>query len=191
MGRKTKSSLTDKQMRFIAEYLIDKNATQAAIRTGYSEKTARVQGSRLLTNADIQHEIQRQISADLKEFQIDRTTVLQELLRIATSDIRELFDENGMVKPVHSLSDEAARAISAIEVEETRSYGNEEQGMKIHTKKIKFWDKNKALENLARHLKLLTDKVEVEVNESLFDRMKRARERARKGGDDATVEGND
>ena len=52
------SKLTDKQSRFISEYLIDSNATQAAIRAGYSKKTARSQGQRMLTNVDIQEAIQ-------------------------------------------------------------------------------------------------------------------------------------
>jgi len=52
-------ALNDKQRRFIHEYLIDMNATEAAKRSGYSDKTARSQGSRLLTNADILAEIKR------------------------------------------------------------------------------------------------------------------------------------
>ncbi|WP_115540021.1 terminase small subunit [Xanthomonas campestris] len=48
-----RGALTPRQKRFVAEYLKDQNATQAAIRTGYSERTAKQQGSRLLTNADV------------------------------------------------------------------------------------------------------------------------------------------
>lgn len=56
-------ALTDKQARFVEEYLIDLNATQAAIRAGYSEKTANEQGSRLLANVSIQVAIQEKQKA--------------------------------------------------------------------------------------------------------------------------------
>lgn len=54
-----KTKLTDKQKRFVEEYLIDLNATQAAIRAGDAEKAANREGSRLLSNVDIQDEIQK------------------------------------------------------------------------------------------------------------------------------------
>ncbi len=80
--------LTNKQKRFCEEYLIDLNATQAAIRAGYNPKTARSQGQRMLTKVDIVLYLQR-----LREEQSERTsitadTVLTELQRIALSDVK-------------------------------------------------------------------------------------------------------
>lgn len=78
------AKLTEKQKLFVSEYLIDLNATQAAIRAGYSEKTARSQGQRLLTNVDIKTYIDEQLEkihnekiADVKEIMIYLTSVLR------------------------------------------------------------------------------------------------------------------
>lgn len=78
------AKLNEKQQRFVDEYLIDLNATQAAIRAGYSEKTARSQGQRLLTNVDIKTYIDEQLKkihnekiADVKEIMIYLTSVLR------------------------------------------------------------------------------------------------------------------
>jgi phage terminase small subunit len=84
------AKLTEKQKRFCEEYLIDLNATQAAIRAGYKAKTARSQGQRMLTKVDIQRRI-----ADLMKERSDRTaltsdSVLQELSRIAMAEDVEI-----------------------------------------------------------------------------------------------------
>lgn len=84
------AKLTDKQKRFCEEYLIDLNATQAALRAGYKAKTARSQGQRMLTKVDIQRHI-----TDLMKERSDRTaltsdSVLQELSRIAMAQDVEI-----------------------------------------------------------------------------------------------------
>lgn len=76
--------LTEKQKRFCTEYLIDLNATQAAIRTGYSEKTARAIGQRLLTNVDIK----KYIDERLKAIQTEKTADAQEVLEYLTAVMR-------------------------------------------------------------------------------------------------------
>lgn len=84
------SNLTEKQKRFCDEYLIDLNATQAAIRCGYSEKTARSQGQRLLTNVDIQAYIQEQ----MQTIQKDKIASAEEVIEYLTSVMRgEQTDE--------------------------------------------------------------------------------------------------
>jgi Terminase small subunit len=86
-----------------------------------------------------------------------RERVLQEMQRIATIDMREAYGPNGELKPVSEWPPGLAAAVSAIEThEETDSEGN---GIGT-TKRVKFWDKTKSLEMLAKNLKLLTDKVE-------------------------------
>ncbi len=67
------SDLTPKQARFVEEYLIDLNATQAAIRAGYSKKTAKQQGQRLLTNVDVQAAV-----TEAKETRSERTEITQD-----------------------------------------------------------------------------------------------------------------
>lgn len=72
--------LTAKQQRFVDEYLIDLNATQAAIRAGYSEKTARSQGQRLLTNVDIARVIKKAQSAISERNSVTQDDVIRGLL---------------------------------------------------------------------------------------------------------------
>jgi len=79
--------LTKKQKRFVDEYLIDLNATQAAIRAGYSEKTAYSTGQRLTKNAEIQSYIQERQESRQKRTEITQDKVLQELAKIAFADI--------------------------------------------------------------------------------------------------------
>jgi phage terminase small subunit len=75
--------LTDKQNKFVDEYLVDYNATQAAIRTGYSKKTAYSQGQRLLKNVEIAAEINRRQAESSKKLQITREGLLSDLMEIA------------------------------------------------------------------------------------------------------------
>ena len=81
------ANLTPKQQRFVDEYLIDLNATQAAIRAGYSEKTARSIGQRLLTNVDIQKAIEEAQSKRAEQTQIDAAYVLRRLVEIDQMDV--------------------------------------------------------------------------------------------------------
>lgn len=74
-----------KQKRFCEEYVIDLNATQAAIRAGYSSKTSVVQGSRLLSNANVQAEIQKLMNERSEKTGITAATVLERINRIANS----------------------------------------------------------------------------------------------------------
>jgi len=75
------STLNPKQSRFVDEYLIDLNATQAAIRAGYSAKTAKQQGQRLLTNVDVQEAIQERMNKRAERTEIDQDFVLQGIVK--------------------------------------------------------------------------------------------------------------
>ena len=87
------STLRDKHARFVAEYLVDLNATQAAIRAGYSAKTAEQQGYRLLRNVQIAAAVAEGHRKRLNRLDITAERVLNEVARIAFSDIRAHFDE--------------------------------------------------------------------------------------------------
>ena len=76
-------ALTPKQQRFVEEYLIDLNATQAAIRAGYSAKTAKQQGQRLLTNVDVQTAVESGRKGQTERCQLDADFVLQGLVKEA------------------------------------------------------------------------------------------------------------
>lgn len=156
-----KPTLTPKQQAFCREYLIDLNATQAAIRAGYSEKTARSQAQRMLTNVDIQTELKELMEIRAKRAEIDADTVLAELLRIARADIGEAFNPDGSLKSMAEMPEEIRRAISGVDVfEEFQGRGDSREQIGF-TRKVRFWDKVKALEMLGRHLRMFSDRVEI------------------------------
>ena len=150
--------LTPKQQRFVEEYLIDLNATQAAIRAGYSERTARWIGSENLSKPVLSEAINAALRHRTRRTEVTADQVLQELATIAFGDPRALFDANGHLRNIHELSDEAAAAIAAIEVV-TRNIGD---GEVEYVHKVKSWDKVRALELLGKHLGMLKDRISLE-----------------------------
>jgi phage terminase small subunit len=148
--------LTPKQQRFVEEYLVDLNATQAAIRAGYSEKTAYSYGHENLKKPEIQHAVDAAIKRQQERTQVTADKVLEELAKIGFSDIRGAFDEYGNLKRPESWDDKTAAAISSIEVV-TKNLGDGEVEY-IH--KIRLWDKKGSLELIGKHFKMFTDKFE-------------------------------
>ena len=88
--------ITPKQQRFVTEYLIDLNATQAAIRAGYSRKTAQQQGSRLLTNVVVKRAIAAHQDRQLKAVEVRIEDVLHDLRAIAHTDLQTLTEQSGV-----------------------------------------------------------------------------------------------
>ncbi len=152
--------LSPKRLLFCHEYVKDLNGAQAAIRAGYSPKAAKEQAARLLTNANVKAEIDAQLSGRLKRLGIDKDRVLIELARIAYHDHRKLFKEDGSLKPPSEWDDETAAAISAIEILEEFDGIGRDRVQIGWTKKVKMHSKIDALVTLAKHLRLLTDKIE-------------------------------
>lgn len=150
--------MNEKHQRFVAEYLVDLNATQAAIRAGYSPKTAHVQGSQLLDNPKIAAAIAAGKSKQLAKAEITAQRVLDEIGRLAFSDVRGLFDADGNLKPIHTLTDEQAAAIASLEVIKKNAEAGDGKIDTVH--KLKVWDKTRSLEMLAKHFALLTERVE-------------------------------
>lgn len=159
------SKLTPKQARFAEEYLIDLNATQAATRAGYSAKTANEQGARLLANVSVRSAIEAGQAERSARTHITQDRVLQELARIAFFDLRKLYREDGSLKAMNELDDEAAAVLAGVDVVETKgnaAIGGEDGIRHIpeFTKKVKIPDKVAALGLAMRHLGMLKDKVE-------------------------------
>lgn len=154
--------LNNKQSRFVDEYLVDLNATQAAIRAGYSKKTAKSQGQRLLTNVDIKSAIAEAQEERGERTQITADRVVKELARIGLSDLREAFTESGHLRHPKDWTEDLAAAISSVEVV-TRLTGEEdEDGNKAveHIHKLKLWDKVSALEKIAKHFGMFIERHE-------------------------------
>ena len=148
------SSLNAKQARFVEEYLIDLNATQAAIRAGYSERTAKQQGQRLLTNVDVAAAVSAGQKARSARTEITQDRVLEELAKIGFSDLRKVFTPAGGILDPQDWDDETAGAISSLEVVRRHQGDKDEDGNNLveYTHKIKVWDKLSALEKLGKHL---------------------------------------
>jgi phage terminase small subunit len=166
---KDKNVLTPKQERFCLEYMLDLNATQAAIRAGYSSATAQEQSSRLLSKAIVKQKIQLLKDEQAKRLKVDSDDILRELSRIGYSDIRAIYNENGTVKHPTEWPEDLARAIASIEVEETFEGYGEDRVWTGYTKKVKFWPKNHGLELLGKHKVLFTEKRVVEGKLTLED----------------------
>ncbi|CNI61121.1 terminase small subunit [Yersinia bercovieri] len=140
------AKLTDKQELFAREYLKDLNATQAAIRAGYSEKTAQVQSSRLLSNAMVQDRIAGLKGDRCEEVGIDAAYVLRRLVEIDQMDVLDILLPNGELKPIKDWPKTWRTTLSGIDVTEM---SGDAPGF---LKKIKWPDKVKNLELLGKHV---------------------------------------
>ena len=148
----TAKALNPKQQQFVAEYLVDLNATQAAIRAGYSPKTAGVQGFDLLRKPEIAAAIESLRNEHAKNTGLTVERVLTEAMRLAFFDIRKLTDAEGNPLPISQLDDDTAAAIQGLELATERSRG--EDPVETVVRKYKVADKNVALERLFKHLGL-------------------------------------
>jgi len=166
-------SLNPKHARFVQEYLIDLNATQAAIRAGYSEKTAKAQGSRLLTIADIQSAISEGQKKLGEKAGITAERVLEELGIVAFSDIKNYLDidqDTGAIRAKSfddaTMPENASRAVQSMtenrvikEVKGTKDNADTEIILTANAT-FKMHDKLKALELIGKHLGMFKEQVE-------------------------------
>jgi len=153
----SENKLSDKQKRFCDHYLISFNATQSAIKAGYSKKTAHSIGSENLIKPEIQKYLQSKKEKIAKKLEISQERTMLEMARISFSSVLNLYNEDGTFKPIHELDDNTAAAIQSLELNE--------DGEII---KIKLWDKNKPMEMLGKHFKIYADITPVVVNNT-FD----------------------
>ncbi|MCX8976514.1 terminase small subunit [Citrobacter portucalensis] len=168
-------ALTDKQEMFCREYLVDLNATQAAIRAGYSEKTARSVGSENLSKPDIADRIVELKTERNEEVGVDAVYVLRRLTEIDQMDVLDILLTNGELKPIKDWPKVWRTTLSGMDVTEM---AGDSAGL---LKKIKWPDKVKNLELLGKHIDVqaFKEKVEHSGEISLIDRIQEARKRAR------------
>ncbi len=152
------AKLTEKQRRFVDEYLIDLNATQAAIRAGYSVKTANEQGARLLANVSIQSEISRNMAERSRRTGVNQDRVVMELAKIAFVNAADVIDSDDATIKAGATADDTA-AIQSVKVKVIPT--KEGEGVE---REIRLNDKLKALELLGKHLGMWNDKLDVNVN---------------------------
>lgn len=178
------AKLTPKQQRFIEEYLIDLNATRAAIAAGYSEKTANQQGPRLLVNVGIAAAIAEAQEERSERTEITQDMVLRELAVLGFSDMGDyirITDDGSAFFDWSALPDGGTKAISEITQETYVEKGGTKDDPADRVKKTKFklYDKRAALVDIGRHLGMFKDRLELGVSGDLADLMREIDGRSR------------
>lgn len=151
--------LTPKQMKFAQLYLKLSNASEAARQAGYSPRSAGDAGSRLLNHPKISAYIQEMLDKSAREAETDILQWLREVRRVALSDIRKLFDDDGNLKPPDQWDDDTAASVASVDVAELRKDDDAESRII----KARLHSKLQALDLWGRQLGAVKDHVEVTV----------------------------
>lgn len=151
--------LLPKQAKFVAEYLISGNATQAALAAGYSPKTAHVIGQENLKKPVIASllqvkntEIAARQDERLAAMELTKERVQREIARIAFFDARKMFDKDGNPLAITELDDDTAACIVGLDVLEEWVGHGEDRVLVGHVKKYKIANKNVALDQASKIL---------------------------------------
>lgn len=150
--------MTEKQKRFVEEYLIDLNATQAAIRAGYSVKTANEQSSQLLAKLSIQRAVSEAMAERSKRTGVNQDRVIIELARIAFAKMTDIVDDQGKIK--NDAAEDDLACIESVKYKESES----DTGSSIE-REVKISSKLKALELLGKHLGMWNDKLDLNITQ--------------------------
>lgn len=180
MKRGERGGIHQRRTRFIKEYLIDQNATRAAIAAGYSEKGASVTGSQLLANPKIREEIEAGNAKVNAKLDISVERVKLELARLAYFDPGAFWNEDGSAKALHEIDEDSRRAIAGFEMAELFTGNGKERNLAGYVKKFKLADKGANLERLGRTLKMFVDRYEVTAPEAMVSDLIAGREYAKK-----------
>lgn len=153
--------MTPKRATFIREYLTDLNATQAAIRAGYSKRTAALIGAENLKKPYVAEAIRIAMAERAAKTEITAERVLRELAKIGFANMdnfMKLTPDGSAVLDFSNLTPEQAAAISEITVEEFMD-GAGEEARPVRRVKFKLHDKRAALVDIGRHLGMFNDKL--------------------------------
>ncbi|SOB54759.1 terminase small subunit [Pseudomonas lundensis] len=145
-------ALTAKQQRFIAEYLIDLNAAQAAIRAGYAVKGAKDQAYQLMQRPEVVAAIKEAIEARNQRVQVDADYVLNRLTEIDQMDLLDILDDDMSIKPLSKWPKVWRQSLSGFDIAEMFEGVGKERDLVGLMKKIKWPDKVKNLELLGKHV---------------------------------------
>lgn len=145
-------NLTEKQKAFCREYILDWNGTQAAIRAGYSEKTANEQASQNLAKLNVKTYI-KELQKNIQEVAgISQLMILQEHMKLAFSSIAHLHNTWIERKEFENLSDDQKACISEITTQIKRYNPPEGDSYDVEFVKLKLYDKQKALDSISKML---------------------------------------
>ena len=179
-SRKRRGPKLDARKRdaFVAAYCETMVASEAARKAGYSERYAAREGYRLLQIPEVAEAIRERKAKQLAAADLSAARVLEELRRLAFADVRSLFDDAGNLKQPKEWTPEAAAAVAAFEVVQRNLTSGD--GLNDTVIKVKSWDKTRSLEMLAKHFKLLVERVEVDAGDAVVARLLAARKRVGK-----------
>ncbi|MEZ2724129.1 terminase small subunit [Pseudomonas putida] len=130
-------AMTVKRHRFVAEYLVDLNATQAAIRAGYAKKGAKDQAYQLMQLPEVAQAIEQAMGERNKRLQVDADYVLKRLTEIDQLDLADIFDVDGKLMPIRQWPLSWRQMVKEVDMK---------------TGKVKFHDKLRALELIGKHV---------------------------------------
>ena len=171
-------AMTVKRHRFVAEYLVDLNATQAAIRAGYAKKGAKDQAYQLMQMPEVAEAIKAAMGDRNKRLKVDADYVLQRLTEIDQMDFIDIMEDDGSLKPVRNWPKVWRQYLSGFDLAEMFEGQGKDRDMVGILKKIKWPDKVRNLELLGKHVNVNAFKEQVEVNVTgLAERMAKARAR--------------
>jgi phage terminase small subunit len=148
------AGLTKKQQAFVLEYLIDLNATQAALRSGYSPKTSFRIGAENLQKPAVADAIQVAMAERVKRTEIDADYVLGRLASIDQMDCIDILNNDGSIKSIFEWPKIWRQFVSGVEVAEIVGGKGADSAIVSVLKKIKWPDKIKNLELIGRHVKV-------------------------------------
>lgn len=151
------AKLSAKQKRFVDEYLIDLNATQAAVRAGYSAKTAMEQGYQLLQKTSVQQAVSEHMAERSKRTGVNQDRVVTELAKIAFVKMTDVVDPDGRIRDDAREDDLSCIESIKYKKSDTETGSSEEREVKVSSK-------IKALELLGKHLGMWNDRLDVNVN---------------------------
>ena len=148
------AKLTNKQQRFVEEYMIDLNATQAAIRAGYSPKYADREGHKLVENSRVSEAISIAMAERSRRTGINQDRIVNELAKIAFVNMLDIVDEEGRIRS--DATEEDLACIESIKHKESSSINGDST-----EREVKIASKLKALELLGKHVGMWNDKLNV------------------------------
>lgn len=181
--------LTAMQEAYAQEYTkCPENQTQAAINAGFSPNTAAVKASVMMRDERIQKRIAELMEERNKRLRVSADYVLLRLVEMVQMDVSDILDDDGGIKPVSQWPKVWRTALSAMDINRIRMAGKDgEDDIESTLQKVKWPDKVKLLELIGKHVDVMAfkERMEVNVNVTIADRMAAARRRLkeRQGGD--------
>lgn len=145
-------ALTKKQRLFVDEYLIDLNATQAAIRAGYSTRRATEIGYQLLQRPEVAQAIQAAMAERSKRTEVEADYVIRRLREIDEMDVLDILEDDGSFRSIRDWPRAWRQFLSGIEIAELFEGRGDDRRIAGVLRKVKWPDKLRNLELLSRHV---------------------------------------